>query len=287
MLTCALDSFDSLIQQRARPACLRATCCATSISRSTMNELRQAFAEEILANIGIQFFEEPRCATQEHPGKVRTQPFPGGEFPPPQVRVCRVNSLRTGNFAPPLALGDYTPDEVHQVCHVVLEGNEAKQMCEVQTTNCPGTDVGGLCLRLQEVEAGQAVLLEGVNFSSVDTKVRTHRRGDVHDTCGTSTPKSAATTRRRSPKSSTASRCRSSIAACTTVSPFACPTTCLRSYDFQVMVPNVARRPRLGRRPVLQRRADCGGSSRRPPGFKSSPSRCMPRGDFAGVVRFG
>jgi hypothetical protein len=45
-------------------------------------------------------------------------------------------------------------------------------VCEVQTTNCPGTDVGGLCLRLQEVEAGRSVQLEGVNFSSVDTKVR-------------------------------------------------------------------------------------------------------------------
>ena len=171
VLTCALDSFDSLTSNE------RDKLFARDVLRDVdqpidVNGLGQAFAEEILANIGLQFFEEAGCATQEHPGKVRTQPFPGGEFPPPQVRICRVNSLRTGNFAPPLGLGDYTPDEVHQVCHVVLEGNEAKQICEVQTTNCPGTDVGGLCLRLQEVEGGQAVQLEGVNFSSVDTKVR-------------------------------------------------------------------------------------------------------------------
>jgi hypothetical protein len=54
---------------------------------------------------------------------------------------------------------------------VVLEGTEPKQVCEVQTTDCPGQNVG-VCLRVQEVEAGQAVLLEGMNFSSVDTKVR-------------------------------------------------------------------------------------------------------------------
>lgn len=73
----------------------------------------------------------------------------------------------------------------------MLEGNEPKQVCEVQTSNCPGIDLGGVCLRVQEVEAGQAVLLEGVNFSSVDTKVQlsdraTHaitREVDAH-VCG-------------------------------------------------------------------------------------------------------
>ena len=54
---------------------------------------------------------------------------------------------------------------------MVLEGTEPKQVCEVQTTDCPGDNVG-VCLRVQEVEAGQAVLLEGMNFSSIDTKVR-------------------------------------------------------------------------------------------------------------------
>jgi hypothetical protein len=103
---------------------------------------------------------------------LRTPPFPGGEFPPAPVLICRINGLRTGSFLPPLAPGEYTPEEVQQQCHVVLEGNQPKLVCEVQTTNCPGAVSGGVCLRVQEVEAGQAVLLEGVNFSSVDTKVR-------------------------------------------------------------------------------------------------------------------
>jgi hypothetical protein len=54
----------------------------------------------------------------------------------------------------------------------VLEGTEPKQVCEVQRDNCPDDKIGTVCLRVQEVEAGGTVLLEGVNFSSVDTKVR-------------------------------------------------------------------------------------------------------------------
>jgi hypothetical protein len=42
--------------------------------------------------------------------------------------------------------------------------------------DCPGQELDGVCLRVQEVEAGQAVLLESVNFSSVDTKVRLAER---------------------------------------------------------------------------------------------------------------
>lgn len=170
VLTCALDSFDSLSSgERNR---LFASNLLRDVDQPiTIAQLTQAFAQEIVDNVSIQVFDDPGCAT-EHPGQVRTPPFPGGEFPPAPVVVCRINSLRTGQFRPALALGDYTPDEIQQRCHVVLEGTEPKQVCEVQTTDCPGHDLGGVCLRVQEIETGTAVLLEGMNFSSVDTKVR-------------------------------------------------------------------------------------------------------------------
>ena len=170
VLACALDSFDSLSSgERER---LFASDLLRDVDQPiTLAQLTQAFAQEIIDNVTLQVFGDPGCTT-EHPGQVRTPPHPGGEFPPAPVVVCRINGLRTGQFRPPLAPGDYTPDEVQQVCHVVLEGNQAKQVCEVQTTNCPGSDLGGLCLRVQDIEAGTAVLLEGMNFSSVDTKVR-------------------------------------------------------------------------------------------------------------------
>jgi len=171
VLACARDSFDSLSSgERDR---LFVVDLLRDIGQPIdVGPLAQAFGQEIVQNVGVQVFGDTDCPTQEHAGQLRTPPFPGGEFPPAPVRVCRINDLRTGSFLPPLAPGEYTPEEVQQQCHVVLEGNQPKLVCEVQTTNCPGTDLGGLCLRVQEVEAGHAVLLEGVNFSSVDTKVR-------------------------------------------------------------------------------------------------------------------
>jgi hypothetical protein len=189
VLACALDSFDSLsVGERDR---LFASDLVRDVNQPiTIAQLTDAFAQEIIDNVSVQVFDDPGCTT-EHPGQVRTPPHPGGEFPPAPVVVCRINGLRTGQFRPPLALGDYTPEEVQQLCHVVLEGNQSKLVCEVQTTNCPGTDLGGLCLRVQDIEAGTAVLLEGMNFSSVDTKVRltnvetptTVREVDAH-VCG-------------------------------------------------------------------------------------------------------
>ncbi len=171
VLACARDSFDSLSAgERDR---LFVSDLLGSIDRPIeVAQLTQAFAQEIIQNVGIEVFGDPSCATGERPGQMRTPPFPGGEFPPAPVRICRINGLRTGSFLPPLAPGEYTPEELQQRCHVVLEGNQPKLVCEVQTTDCPGRSVGDACLRVQEIEAGKAVLLEGVNFFSVDTKVR-------------------------------------------------------------------------------------------------------------------
>ncbi len=171
VLACARDSFDSLSSsERDR---LFASDLLSDINQPIeIAQLTQAFAQEIVQNVGLQVFGDTRCPTEEHAGQVRTPPFPGGEFPPAPVVVCRINGLRTGQFRPALAPGDYTPEELQQICHVVLEGNQTKLVCEVQTTDCPGGSIGSACLRVQDIEAGKAVLLEGMNFSSVDTKVR-------------------------------------------------------------------------------------------------------------------
>jgi hypothetical protein len=170
VLACARDSFDSLSSgERDR---LFASDLLRDVDQPiTVAQLTQAFAQEIVDNVTLQVFDDPGCTT-EHPGQLRTPPFPGGEFPPAPVVVCRINGLRTGQVRPALAPGDYTPEELQQICHVVLEGNQAKLVCEVQTTDCPGGSIGSACLRVQDIEAGKAVLLEGMNFSSVDTKVR-------------------------------------------------------------------------------------------------------------------
>ena len=179
VLTCALDSFDSLTTNE------RDKLFARDVLRGIdqpidVNRLGQAFAEEILANIGVQFFEEAGCATQEHPGKVRTQPFPGGEFPPPQVRICRVNGLRTGNFAPSLALGDYTPDEIQQVCHVVLEGNRPSRSAKCRRPIVPARTWAALPATAgNRGRPGGAA--RGRELLECRYEGTAHRRGDVHD----------------------------------------------------------------------------------------------------------
>lgn len=171
VLSCSLDSFDALTADE------RDRLFSRDLPRDpgqplTVDALAGAVAAELVANVGLQLFGDADAVLAEHPGQRRTQPFPGGEFPPPQVRVCRINALRTGEFLPTPGTGEYTPEEVHQQCHVILENGQPRQVCEVQTTDCPGGSNGEVCLRLQELEAGRAVMVEGVNFSSVETRVR-------------------------------------------------------------------------------------------------------------------
>jgi hypothetical protein len=176
VLSCASDSLDTLGSgERKR---LFAVGLLPSIDQPIdLAQLSVGFAQEIADRVGVQAFGDAACATQEHPGRVRVRPYvPGEESFDPLVRICRVNGLRTGYFTPPIAPGDYTPAELQQRCRVILEGNEPKQVCEVQTADCPGNTTGGACLRVPEIEAGQGVLLEGVNFSSVDATVRISAR---------------------------------------------------------------------------------------------------------------
>lgn len=172
VLACAGESLDTLSTgERSR---LFAAGLLPPIDQPLdLAQLSLSFAQEIADRVGVQAFDDAACATQEHPGRVRVRPYiPGEENFDPLVRICRVNGLRTGSYTPPLTPGQYTPDELQQRCRVIMEGNEARQVCEVQTTDCPGNTAAGACQRVLEIEAGQGVLLEGVNFSSVDATVR-------------------------------------------------------------------------------------------------------------------
>lgn len=181
VLACASDSLDSLgAGERSR---LFATGLLPPIDQPLDPAgLALGFAQEIADRVGVRAFDNAACATQEHPGRVRVRPYiPGEENFDPLVRICRVNGLRTGSYTPPITPGQYTPDELQQRCRVIMEGNEARQVCEVQTSDCPGNTAAGACQRVLEIEAGQGVLLEGVNFSSIDATVRIF----ANDTPGT------------------------------------------------------------------------------------------------------
>lgn len=172
VLSCASDSLDSL-STGERNRLFDADLLPAIDQPVDLAQLSIKFAQEVADRVGIAAFDDAACASTEHPGRVRVRPFiPGEENFDPLVRICRVNGLRTGSYTPPLGLGDYTPAEVQQRCRVIMEGGEARQVCDVQTADCPGNDLGGACQRVLEIEAGQGVVLEGVNFSSVDATVR-------------------------------------------------------------------------------------------------------------------
>lgn len=172
VLACASESLDS-VASGERERLLAADLLPAVGQPVDLAQLATAFAQEVADRVGIEAFGEAACASSEHPGRVRVRPFvPGEENFDPLVRICRINGLRTGSFTPPLALGAYTPAEVQQRCRVILEGGQARQVCDVQSTDCPGNDLGGACQRVLEIEAGQGVVVEGVNFSSVDATVR-------------------------------------------------------------------------------------------------------------------
>jgi hypothetical protein len=97
VLACARDSFDSL-SSGDRDRLFAADLLRDVDLPLEIAQLTQAFAQEIVENVGIGVFNDSQCAINEHPGQVRTPPFPGGEFPPAPVLVCRVNGLRTASF---------------------------------------------------------------------------------------------------------------------------------------------------------------------------------------------
>lgn len=171
ILSCALASFDAITPNE------RDRLFDSSLPRDPnvpldTNTLATAFAQEITQRVGAQVFDDTSAVENERPGQNRFFD-PGGETFDIQLRICSVNNLRTNEFAPTLTTGDYQPAELQQHCEPVLVGGEPKLNCEVLNGNCSGNFLSdGTCLRVPEVQTGQAVVLQGVNFISTDAIVR-------------------------------------------------------------------------------------------------------------------
>ncbi len=142
--------------------------------------LTTALGQEIVQRIGVQVFGDPNGVDEERPGRIRVLP-PEGEFPPNPVRICKVNGLRTARHIPPINPDDYLPAEIQQDCAIKMVDGQPKVVCEVLTvtdpSTCPGNSLtlagaNAVCLRVLDVPLGESVVLEGVNYFSVDAKVR-------------------------------------------------------------------------------------------------------------------
>lgn len=175
ILSCAIDAFDAIPEQQ------RNRLFVESLPRDpdepiSEGELVVALGKEIKDRAALQAFGDPRAAEQERPGKIRVFP-PSGEIPLNQVRICRINGIRTAGFVPALPLGEYLPTEFHQDCSPVIVNGQPQVVCNVRATNCPGNTIQATaCARVVEVAAGDSVTLQGVNYFSTETKVRITNR---------------------------------------------------------------------------------------------------------------
>ena len=88
------------------------------------------------------------------------------------MRICTVDDLRTANFIPPINIGDYLPAEIQHDCAPQIVDGQSQVVCQVRTADCPGNTLGSVCARVLDVALGDGVVLQGVNYFSVDAKVR-------------------------------------------------------------------------------------------------------------------
>jgi hypothetical protein len=171
-LACAVSSLDALGTSE-RDQLFDPTLPLDANTPLDVGTLAQAVGAELAQRVSDSIFSDPRAFEQERPGKNRFFNPAGGETFEVQLRISRVNGLRTNEFAPALAPGDYLPAELQMHCEPVLVGQEIQLNCQVQHGDCSGNFLSdGTCLRVPDVEAGQGVVLEGVNFISVDATVR-------------------------------------------------------------------------------------------------------------------
>jgi len=172
ILSCSATSFDAITQDE------RNRLFDPSISQDPnvpldADTLATAFVKEITQRVGVQVFEDPHALEQERPGQNRFFDTSGGESFEIQLRICKVNGLRTNEFSPALNPGDYLPSELQQHCVPVVVNGVPQLSCEIQKGNCPGNFLQDTtCLRVPDVRAGDGVVIEGVNFISIDSRVR-------------------------------------------------------------------------------------------------------------------
>ena len=168
-LACAIDRFDALPAEQRR---LFDLTLANGIDDAIdPGRLSTALGDELVQRAGIVAFGDADATREERPGLVRVFE-PGAEDFFTQVRICSVNGLRTQDFIPPIGAGSLRPEEIAKVCTTTLVNGAPQVSCEVRTADCVGGFAAGVCLRVPTIAAGDGVLLQGVNYFSVDAKVR-------------------------------------------------------------------------------------------------------------------
>lgn len=172
ILACSVSSFDG-INRDERGQLFDSAIPQDPNVPLDADTLATSFMAEIRHRVGKDVFQDPNALEQERPGQNRFFDTSGGESFEVQLRICKLDGLRTNEFSPTLNAGDYLPSELQQQCEPIVVNGVPQLDCVVQQGSCPGNFLqDSTCLRVPDVRAGQGVVIEGVNFISVDSKVR-------------------------------------------------------------------------------------------------------------------
>jgi hypothetical protein len=177
---CTVNSFNSLSSNHKK---LFNGSLMQDINKPVdADSLATAFGQEIkgiISNLALGNKETP---LEERPGKVRLDKWEGGEeIIPAQVHIFTINALRTSDYIPNLAKQDYLPEEFQQTCTPILNGDKVEWDCSMQQPPCDGNSIDDACLRVQQIQGGTSVTLEGVNFCDVNAKVKYKLRDSADD----------------------------------------------------------------------------------------------------------
>lgn len=171
ILKCTAQSFNSLSAKHKR---LFAGGLMQDINTPVnADSLAQAFGQEITGLISGLALENHEAPLEERPGRMRLFEIPvGEEVFESQVRIFKINGLRTYDNIPRLRQQDLLPEEFQQTCTPRLNGDMVEWDCEMQEPPCDGAQLDNTCLRVQQIQNGTSVTLEGVNFFDINAKVQ-------------------------------------------------------------------------------------------------------------------
>ena len=142
-------------------------------------QLADAFTAELQQRSAATALDDLDCVIAT-PGQIRVYK-PSGEDFFSQVRICEVNGLRTSNFIPALNLSDYLPAEFEQICEPELHGTQVEVVCSIEKGNCPGysSAADNSCFKVFDVQPGDSVLVQGVNYFSTNATVELRGRAPL------------------------------------------------------------------------------------------------------------
>jgi hypothetical protein len=169
-LSCAVATFSALPPAASRR--LFAPALILGIDQAIdAAMLSAAFADELAQRVGLLVFGSRIAAEEERPGSIRVDDIGPESFF--SLRICRVNDLRTTSYLPVLSPAEFLPSEIQQDCEPTFVDGQTQVICQVRVGDCKGNQIGGeVCARVPDVAAGDGMVLQGVNFFSLDATVR-------------------------------------------------------------------------------------------------------------------